>query len=163
MQPVRFVSTKTNQRMVLLAQEPIWAGNRVIGDSPGKSVQFVRGMYETTDAEEIELIRQRLSQGNAPQVREIDRRAFAPDHTETLLELVGADLDRVEEIYRDEAGNWQREPIMRACEKRLEGVQTDTTQIDAPYGHKSDGTPRKRPVPAHIAEKMNPTHSESVV
>lgn len=149
---VLFTSTLAKKhRLVMDPKDYTWKGPRVHGETPGRTIEFDKGIYRTDDESEIEFLRAKQEYDGT--IMEIPEQV--PDPSPILAELAVASPDRTQQILDEELGEWNREIVIRTCEAKLGGEPyvppvPEGEDPDAPFGRKEDGTPRKRRVPTHL-------------
>ncbi len=115
--PVTFASRVREQSVVMEPQEPVFAGQRVIGQTPGKRIQFENGTYTATTQEEIDFLRSRMTDPGGADLWEIG--TPVPDPQDTLVALATADYEEILEILEAEREGHQRPVVIDTAEAIL--------------------------------------------
>lgn len=114
---VTFISRVSNDRMVMHPADEQYINGRWV-QTPGKTLEFQHGRYTTSDQDEIDHIRRRLSEPNGPQdVWELEAGAEAPDPAPVLAELAVASREEAEQILADELAGYERPVVIDTAEK----------------------------------------------
>lgn len=118
-----FMSRILHQRVVLIPGRTVYnAHGQEVGTEPGITAEFQNGRYATSDPEEIELLRRRMAAPDGPAIWEVDPLSLAPDATELLMSLVGADPATIAAVLAEERAGYERPSVIEACERALSQV-----------------------------------------
>jgi hypothetical protein len=130
-----FRSSVQNLRLVIEPTRPRMAADGTVLTEPGKAIDFRRGVYETSDSEEIEFLRdhEEYQQLFHEEGEEPDR---VDDQAEVLGLVVQAlankDDDALYDLYKKEIAAHSRQPVLDAIVKGLEAIDADASDDALP-------------------------------